>query len=455
MHVFKNSLKPLVVAAVLAGWAAPAMAVKFKMNAMCYLENKKGAEATAFNPTKSEVARSSGWVKNNPTNVTNEDVHQKFRIASLSKILVTHWAVATLGPEYRFTTRVHITPTNSDKSCFVHIAGDHDIFFGREILTNAFKQIKPIMAKQNCERIGQLSYDERLMIPMKDNGFIFSHRDDAGFRGNNPVNYYGLKTTARALNFALENTADGKALKVAKVVHTNTVDFNNYKKSVPLRTFAFKSRPLYMMLREFNAYSSNVPPNILFEKLGGQQKYNAFIATRLSIGDTQLDIYNGSGYPLNPNDDNRKDNLVSCASFVRIVQDLEHILKNYKSVRQFQLADVMPVGGSGEVYTTFKSLYAAPMFTNTLVAKTGSANLAITFGGMLSTSEGSLYFGVFTSPDAYQELYQPRTYIRDLVTIMANRYRLKKFDYRQIGLMNPLDDMAQFKEEANVSTSLK
>lgn len=454
MNVLTKSLKPLAIATLLSLSATSAFAVKFKMNAMCYLQDKKDGQITPFNPTKSEVAASSGWVKNNPTNVTEDDIHTKFRIASLSKILVTHWAVATLGPEYRFTTRVHITPTNSDKSCYVHISGDQDIFFGREIITNAFKQIKQVMNKQNCERIGQLSYDEKVVIPMKDGNFIMNHRNDSGYRGNNPVMYYGPLTTAKALGVAL-NSTEGKALNVDKVVKTNVADFAKYKESVPVRTFAFKSRPLYMMLREFNAYSSNIPPNILFEKLGGKAAYEKFIGTRLSLSDTQMDIYNGSGYPVSPNDENRKDNLISCGSFVRIVQDLEHILQSNKSVRKFQLADVMPVGGSGEVYTTFKSLYSASMFTNTLVAKTGSANEAITFGGMLSTSEGSLYFAAFTGPEQYQDLYQPRTYIRDLMTILADRYTLKKFNYTQIGLMSPIDDMAQFKEEANLSASLK
>ncbi|KYG66259.1 hypothetical protein AZI86_04155 [Bdellovibrio bacteriovorus] len=453
MNVISKSLKSLAAASILL--AAPsAMAVKFSMNAMCYLQDKKDAQVRPFNPTESEAARSSKWVRNNPTNVSEGDLHEKFRIASLSKVLVSHWAIAKLGPEYRFTTKVHITPTNSDKSCFVHLSGDQDIFFGIEILSSTFQQLRKVMDEQNCERISQLSYDENIVIPFKSGRFIMQHREDSGFRGSDPDLFYGPITTPKALKEALAKTKSGQSLKVEKIGKSLASAFAEYKNTVPMRTFSFKSRPLHMMLREFNIYSSNVPPNILFEKLGGREAYKSFLASRLSMGDMQADVFNGSGYPVNPNTD-RKDNMVSCSTFVRVVQDLDTMLTNYKGVRRFQMADVMGVGGTGETYTTFKSLYAAPMFHNTLVAKTGSANNAITFGGMISTAEGDLYFGAFTNPERYQELYQPREYIRDLVTIMAKRYQLKKFDYTQIGLMSPIDDMAKFKEEKNLSSSLK
>lgn len=427
----------------------------YKMNAMCYLVDGKNNQTQAFNPTAQEIKESgSSYVKEVPTEVTAQDVQTKFRIASLSKVLTTHWAVATLGPEYRFKTKIHITPANvKTKTCYVHIEGDNDIFLGKEMLSTAFQQLKPILSKANCNTISQLSYDENLIIPFyKDtSAFIIEHRNLPKFRGSDPDLFYGPVTTQRALSHFVKKFSP---IKVDEIKPSLSSEYAQYAKTVPVKTFSFKSRPLYMMMREFNAYSSNVPPNILFEKLGGRDAYNRFIKIRLGLDTSSVDMYNGSGYPVRTNSESIY-NEVSCASIVKIIQDLDHMLKAYKGSKDFQLADVMAVGGTEEPVSTFKGLYGASQYTNTLTAKTGSANKAITFGGMLSTTDGPLYFAVLTAPDAYRNLSNPRTYIRDLVNILADRKELKKFDYTQVGAMNPTDKEATLIEEtAAISTKL-
>lgn len=453
-HWVKSFIINIGITSVIASTAS---AFSYKMNAMCFLPDTAGAPVQRFNPTPEEIESGSNYVKKTPTNVTDEDVQTKFRIASVSKVLTTHWAIAKLGPEYRFKTKLSITPTNQDKSCSVHISGDMDIFMGKEMLTSVFDDLKPLLAKQNCGKIAQLSFDEKFLVPFYNPRklFIMQHRDESDFRGSDPTLFYGMKTTLKAFSYFVRTFSKIPVFEIKPVLSTV---FKNYAQEVPLKTYSFQSRPLYMMAREFNAYSSNVPPSILFEKLGGANAYRAFIQSRLNLDTDTIEMFNGSGYPVILDNGDKVYNEVSCAGIVRVVQDLDHMLKHYQGSKSFQMADIMAVGGKGEFFSTFKSLYASSTFDNTLVAKTGSADKSITFAGMLSTAAGPLYFAVLTEPDTYLpgQLNKPRTYIRDLVAILAERYRLKKFHYTQVGLMTPIDGAAKLVEEnASISTHLK
>lgn len=434
--------------------ASTASAFSYKMNAMCFMQN--GGAPTKFNPTDKEIKDAdSSYIDHTPTEVTDQDVQTKYRIASVSKVLTTHWAMHILGPDYRFKTKLSITPTNQNKTCNVHFSGDMDIFMGKEMLSTVFQQLKPLLANQKCQKIAQLSYDEKFVVPFysKSNLFIMQHRDEAGFKGSDPDLLYGVKTTKKALTYF---TSHFTSVPVLGVEHVLSTDFENYSKTTPLKTYSFQSRPLYMMVREYNAYSSNVPPNILFEKLGGAAAYKIFIQNRLGLTTDSVEMYNGSGYPITTAE-NKSYNEVSCAAIVRIIQDMDQLLKSHHGSKSFQLADVMAVGGNGEVYSTFKNLYASDRFHNTLTAKTGSADRAITFGGMLNTSEGPLYFAVLTEPDSYipDQLKKPRTYIRDLVSILSERFVLRRFNYTHVGLMNPIDSESRLVDDnGSISTRL-
>ncbi|UOF00803.1 hypothetical protein [Bdellovibrio reynosensis] len=430
----------------------------YSVNAMCYLEDKSGAVTQPLNITAAEAAEEKDDQVTRPTKVTAEDTREKFRIASLSKILVTHWAVAKLGLEYRFKTKVSISATAPDKTCHVHFSGDQDIFFGKEMLQKAFTQLDEKAKAQGCATVKQVSYDEKLVIPFhKATGtYVIQHRDDRadGFRDGDPDNWYGPITTQSALLNYVKKFAPAR-FKGSSVGPVNSVSYEEYLKTATVKSYSFKSRPLYMMMREFNAYSFNIPPNILFEKLGGTEAYSNFIENRLGIR-SQVSVKNGSGYPINSTKPDRFDNTVSCNAFVRIVQDLDHMIKAYKGSKQFQLADVMPVGGKEELNSTLKHYYGGSVFQNTIAGKTGTANEAITFGGMLSTSEGAIYFAVYTNPDSLDRTNAglARSYIRDVVTLFIGRLKLKAFNYEQIGAMTPTDDYANFVEETKLNNKL-
>lgn len=420
-----------------------------KMNAMCFLESKENAQVTAFNPTKQEIAKSK-FLKKYPTGVNAEDITTKYRIASLSKVLTTHWAVATLGPEYRFKTKIYLTPGTGEKLCNLHFEGSGDPYMGRDMLGNIFPQLRQVLKSKGCTTVDTISYDENFRVYLD----ALKHQRNEAVGWNNPAPLVGKVRTNVDFRAYLKYKS-GLKYNEKNVGPISKERYRAYLSQVPYQVFSFKSRPLHMMLRDFNKFSFNYAPEILFQTLGGPEAYQRFIEDRLHLSTNSVEMYNGSGYPIahpDENEDGQIYNLVSCSALVKITQDLDNLITNYKGSRAFQMADVMAVGGDGETYSTFKGFYSSNTYKNTLVAKTGSANLAITFGGMLSTSEGHLYFAVLTRPDRYggSDVDNARFYIRDLVQALVNRKTLKRFPYTQIGDMVGFDKEATLVEEKKV-----
>lgn len=420
--------------------ASTAMA-KVDMNAMCFMKQSEST-AHAFNPTKEEIA-DSAILKKNPTNVTDADVEEKFRIASLSKVITTDWAIAKLGPEYRFKTKIYVTPGTKAGNCNLHIEGDMDPYMGREMLTRIFTQLKPKLTAQSCKYIETFSYDQYFPVYLD----VMKHQKEHDVGWEDPARYFNSTKTKNDLTafLKIKSGLKGDFSNIGVVTKDR---YQEYLKGVPAKVFSVKSRPLFMIAKDMNKYSYNYPPNVLFEKLGGVEAYKKFALERMKLDGSDVEMYNGSGYPAIV-DGKKMYNLVSCSALVHIMQDLDKTLAAYKGTRKFQMADVMAVGGPGESYSTFKGLYSGGTYDNTMVAKTGSADKAITFGGMLSTADGDMYFAVLTAPETYggADTTKARVIIRELVQALAERQKLKKFEYKQIGDMNATDDQSTLVEE--------
>ncbi|HWU43708.1 MAG TPA: D-alanyl-D-alanine carboxypeptidase, partial [Bdellovibrio sp.] len=287
---------------------------------------------------------------------------------------------------------------------------------------------------------------------------VMKHQVTHDIGWDNPLTFFNSAKTKNDLTSFVKNKSglSGNFNNIGLVMKER---YDAYLKTVPYKVYSVKSRPLYMMVKDMNKFSYNYPPEVLFAKLGGLTAYSSFIAQRLKLVTSDVEMYNGSGYPIMVNGD-KKYNQVSCASIVMVLKDLDLFLTTYKGSRSFEMADVMAVGGPGESYSTFKGLYGGGTYNNTLTAKTGSADRAITFGGMLSTKDGDLYFAVLTSPDNYSnpDVSNARILIRSLVQTLVERNQLKKFSYKQIGNMKAFDEQSALVEEkvaTKIATSLK
>ncbi|MNS96543.1 D-Ala-D-Ala carboxypeptidase 3 (S13) family protein [compost metagenome] len=220
-------------------------------------------------------------------------------------------------------------------------------------------------------------------------------------------------------------------------------EFGDYAKELTRKVFTFKSMPMFRILKEMNRYSHNYIANMVFDRLGGAARYETFMKNRLSMDTSAVHLLNGSGYPVDGD-----YNLANCGAITYMLRDLDNVITHSNYSKKYQMADLFPVGGMSEPYSTFKSFYSGGTFDKTMVAKTGSAQQAITFAGALSTKDGNLYFAALTSPVSYGNpfLNQSRFLIKDLMQIMAERERLKPMDYTVPGLLPAFDAGIVLKE---------
>ncbi len=422
---------------------------------MCFLSQNSN-QISPFNPTASEKQKDPILAKI-PSHVTQDDLNEKFRIASLSKIITSHWAVNKLGPEFRFTTNLYILPNRenlgqesqnqkSRPNCRIHVEGSMDPYMGREMLSRIFSQVKPKLLALNCASVSGISYDENFQVLLN----ALSHQKNHTLSWQNPRTLFNPEKTHSDFSAFLRSRS-GLNGDFSGTTLIEKSQFEQIKKRYvgQFKLYSVRSRPLYMMLKDMNMYSFNYAADVLFEKLGGRGEYMNFISKRLHFDRAELELQNGSGYPVVENSTS-KYNLVTCAAFVAIIKDLDLGFKSYRGHRTFQLADILATGGPGEDYSTFKKLYAGQLFDRTLVAKTGTAERAVTFGGMLSLPNQNLYFAVLTAPDSFNggDLNRSRNYIHSLVTALAERQQLKQFKYEYTGTMEAFDEFSTLREES-------
>ncbi len=406
------------------------LSANVKLNAMCFAENNQ--KPKPFIPTKSEK---KSLLSKKVYDVSTDEfsLKEKFRIASLSKIVTTHWAITKLGPSYRFTTNFFVKLNEQENSCNVHIDSEMDPYLGKEILDHAWGQLTTELNKHSCKRISQLSIGSNVFYRSD----LFSYRKNNRMAWEDPSPYKNQNISFDELKnyFSRNSHMKVQAQNIQK--DSNNLFFANNESDKILK-YSFKSMPLYKMAKDFNNISYNYPPEILFEKLGGAAEYANFIRNRLGFEKDQIEMYNGSGYPVELAG-LKKYNLVSCYALVRIMQDLEYVIRVTSSER-LQIYNVIGVGG-GEDNTTFSGLYSSDKYKNAIVAKTGTADNTITFGGMFTYPGGKIYFSVLTNPNN-ASVSTARLNIRHLMDTLVERYATESFAYSSYGEMPAFDEFS-------------
>jgi D-alanyl-D-alanine carboxypeptidase/D-alanyl-D-alanine-endopeptidase (penicillin-binding protein 4) len=115
------------------------------------------------------------------------------------------------------------------------------------------------------------------------------------------------------------------------------------------------------------------------------------------------------------------------------------------------LKDVMAVSGAdgGTLSPRFDSI------RNSLVAKTGTVDPAVTLAGMLSTNQGEVYFGVFMDTESPADWNNARDQVRDKVMDLMQQFGGRRvFDYTAQSFL-PFDSSSNVSfEERQILTAL-
>lgn len=395
---------------------------KTSLNSMCYMLDKG--------------VRSS---------IQGDHATDLYEIASVSKLVTSFWALRELGPQFRFTTRIYLTPVARDLFD-VHIQGSQDPFWGRQLMHFLFSELN----KRGVREIRNLTFDENL-------GFRWAVLTD----NEEPENLStqeiadSIARHIRALaneypRTRQEAAALGLTLPKALALDAQSVEFlssNDFHPTADSASFVLKSAPLFRYLKEMNIVSNNHVADRLFDILGGVGRFRAFVQSVLGMSDRDIVFVNGSGNSIIGSNGNKQYNQATCEAIVRIQYQMQTLLQSQHSM---SLKDIMAVSGSdgGTLSPRFDSI------PKSMVAKTGTVDPAVTLAGVLSTQQGDVYFGIFmdtTSPSDWDNARdQVRTRVMGLIQKHGGR---KSFAYTPQDFL-PFDSSSSLTTTETLSTAL-
>jgi D-alanyl-D-alanine carboxypeptidase len=363
-----------------------------------------------------------------------DHAEELFKIASVSKVVTSYWAIRELGPYFKFGTRIHITPVGHN-FFDVHIQGSRDPFWGRELTHFLFSELN----KNGVREIRKLTFDENLIFRwsvISDNVVPFDppYQEIEGalekHLKNLEIEY--PQTRQEAEEFGLQLPA-ALSLKAQTVAYLPSLDFKIASETV---TYTLKSAPLYRYLKETNVVSNNHVADHLFNYLGGREKFKSFIQQDMNMDSRDIQFINGSGNSIVGSNENgaavKEYNKASCRTMVHILNKMHTELQKKFGL---DLKDVMAVSGADQ--GTLKPRYDS--IHNGMVAKTGTVDPAVTLAGMVSTTLGDVYFGIFMATNSSADWNDARDKVREKVMDLMSRFGGRKsFDYTARGFM-PFD----------------
>lgn len=345
----------------------------------------------------------------------------KIRLASVSKLVTSLWAMDTLGPDYRYETKLFI------KGSHLHIQGSWDPFFGNEKVFFLISQLNDL----GYDKFEKVTYDKNLIIFPGAQFYIGEHPAVGPITTGTHLKTY-LNTTKwgqvfkdeyKRIQGLTKRFPDETRIRESvnfSVGEIKNVDVNPFKDDASVKVLTLSSPELKDYLKETNVKSNNYSSQMIFRGLGGDQKLQEYISTTLGLKSDKIRLYTGSGLPLVANGV-RNDNFASCEIIASVVETLKEISERKGS----SLNAIMAVPGADQ--GTFRRRLNGTDTANSFMAKTGTLMHTSTLAGALSTKTGMSFFGVFnqTSDIASAKSLQDQM----VFALLQDRGGVSKFPY--------------------------
>lgn len=312
-----------------------------------------------------------------------KNVDLQVRLASVSKLLTSLWAIEKKGVNFRYDTKLFIKGSN------LHIQGSFDPFMSNEKMLFLVSQLNSL----GYTHFDKITYDKNIQInpnaQVHTDQYPLITRDS---NGRNLKMYFNTASWSKVFKAEYDRLASlAKKDRFLKAVNFS-VDTIEYADTNPLgpdaKVLTLTSPELYKYLKETNVKSNNYSSHTIFRDLGGAVGFEKFLADRFSLTADQIKLYNGSGLPTT-DAGIRYDNYATCA----ILTDLISELKASAERQQKQISDVVAVPGNDA--GTFRNRLNSSDLKNTFVAKTGTLMHTSTLAGAMNTQKGFSFFGVF------------------------------------------------------------
>lgn len=333
----------------------------------------------------------------NPALVEGVRTQDRMPIASVSKLLTSHWIVKEKGTDYRFRTVVYLSPASND-SYDLHFQGSRDPYFGAEKIHYMISELN----KRGIKKIRNMTFDENFKY--------FWFADDPESSRSIAVGFYvnsdpskekvlsQLKAYSKLTAGYAETLEKAKKLKLEMVENpeftVENIQFlskNEFSQVSGSQIFSIASRDLKTILKEMNRNSNNHAANQIFEHLGSAKAYSQFIKNSLGLTSKEILMLNGSGDRVDTAQGARY-NEASCEATLKIIIDLHEELKKNKSL----FGQIATIIGTNSGSAT--NLYSNQSTNHSVVAKTGTVNPSVTLGGVASTQKGLVYFMFIVDP---------------------------------------------------------
>ncbi|WP_413585442.1 D-alanyl-D-alanine carboxypeptidase [Bdellovibrio sp. HCB274] len=373
----------LVIAALIVGFTTTASA-KVYLNSACTMKaNSKQIEG-------------------------NGSKDEKFPLASISKLVTSLWAIETLGADYRFTTKIHLTKKD-DGLYDMHIEGGHDPIFGRSVGYFILAQLN--MKELNIRQIDTLTFDENFLMEWNveepvsiagdtkyypdqaaqvahvkhelENGFITPIADNS---------YKYIRSLAKSVGVELPEKKP--SIKFNKVEFLAKQDFKQDNQTI---SFTYRSAPLHKIVKNMNNKSNNYIADHLYWNLGDTPAFNLYLQNSLKMDNRDLQFNLGSGNNADYISKKKYDyNEGTCSAMIKVMIRLNEVLAN----KGLSLTDVMAVAGVDTDSTVAR--YKGAM-EGAMIGKTGTVDKAKTLAGSISTGNGKIYFVILMHKDSSGE----------------------------------------------------
>lgn len=371
------------------------------------------------------------------------NLDMRIRLASVSKLLTSLWAIEKLGVDYKYDTKLFIKGNN------LHIEGSYDPFLGNEKMFFLVSQLNEL----GYDRFDTITFDKKVII----NPDVQYSSDEyptinSVTMGRFLRNYFNTKSWTGDFKEEYSNfyslAKEGKYRKEVsfEVQNVKMVESNPFAHDDSVKPLTLSSPNLYKYLKQMNIKSNNYVAETIFRQIGGAANFSKFLSDRFELSAEQINFYSGSGLPITI-DGVRKDNYATCSIALNLISELKKsIVKQEKEIE-----DVVAVPGSDG--GTFRNRIISSDYKNAFVAKTGTLMHTSSLAGAMSTQQGFSFFGIFNqSTDISGSKIVQNAMVKSIMTAMGGP---KAFDYEVEGFHAYNDDELKTFEQASEFSSVE
>lgn len=233
------------------------------------------------------------------------------RIASVSKVYTSYWALKKLGSNHRFKTSVYYDDGD------LYIQGD-DLLFNREHLYKIIENLN----KKGIKTLRNIYFSPE---------FFWASRNSLGDWGkirkggehflSRVRKIFDLRNSQFRSYFQSYKRWGGPIQELSPVLFEN-IDYKDSHFLEGALLFSLESKPLVTYLKMMNTRSHNSLADLLFEGLGGMERFHDFIYGELNTDERSLFFVTGSGLDANTTV-GRRDNYSTCELTLEMMRKLE------------------------------------------------------------------------------------------------------------------------------------